>query len=139
MSSKSKGQRREREARELYEQAGYEVQPFRGTRYEEKDGFELFDFVAIADGYPRFVQVKANQLRNASGFFEECVDRFGGARIHADLVVCYDREGWRLLDPVHGPDRNPEPKTFVDERELDVSMGDGLAWYLGWENHRVDG
>lgn len=122
----SKGNRRERQAREIYEDSGYATQSFRGTRYAESDGFGLFDFVVLGNGQIRFVQVKSNRPRGYQEWFEDVLDLAGPAEMYADYLVCYDNEGWRLI----GTNPDLEPTTFVDEREVDCAMGEKLTEYL---------
>jgi len=155
MTAREKGARRERQARKIYEDAGYAVQPFYGRAFGETDGFGLFDLVAVADssdidghpkpsyerGCPRFVQVKSNRAAGINEWSREVVNRFAGVSLFADFVVCHDNEGWRLLSP-YADNLNllkitlddVYAKTFLDEREMDCEMGEGLTAYLRGES-----
>lgn len=120
-----KGRRRERQAREIHEYAGYECQPFRETRYREGDGFGHFDFIAVhPERKPRFVQVKSNR---GSGIGEICA--FARRQlpwpqfVEVDLAVCHDREGWRVLQPLESKGHH----TVLDERRMSRPMGEGYA------------
>jgi len=125
----SKGDRREREAREIYENAGYEVQPFYGRPYGETDGFGHFDLVALRDDdHPRFVQVKSNHARGIRDMEHELQSYFPFQAARAEYAVCHDNEGWRLLHvSLDGY------TVLVDEREMDCNMGDQLTAYLAGE------
>jgi Holliday junction resolvase len=125
--SKGKGDRREREAIEIYESAGYRcersVQAHYGAR---SDFFGLFDIIAVGNGRLRLAQVKSNR---ASGIHDWCAEVAGldlPPRVHADFLVCHDRAGWRLLQPDAG-----SYTTVVDERDGDARMGADVAAFLG--------
>jgi len=122
----SKGKRRERQARAIYEDAGYAVQTFAGRKWRETDGFGLFDFMAIRRDRPvEFVQVKSNLARGIRSMEEDLkiIMPFDYAR--ARYLVCYDREGWRLIDV-----RPEKSETLYDERDRDDAMGAGVEQYI---------
>lgn len=124
--SKKKGDRRERQAREHYEAAGYTVERAQGTRYDRSDWYNHFDLMAFRPDGLVFIQVKSNQ---ASGVQEMLawVREHSPPGIRYDVAVCHDREGWRLLRLV------PDADTYevvVDEREKDCEMGELLTEYL---------
>lgn len=124
-----KGQRRERQAREIYEAAGYIVQPFYGRPYGETDGFSHFDLVAIrSDSMLEFVQVKSNRAKGIKNMQHEIGHWFPFAHAIARYLVCHDREGWRLLSVL--PDKH---MVVVDEREQDCKMGAGVTAHLAGE------
>lgn len=124
--TKAKGDRREREARDIYEAAGYTVQPFYGRPYGETDGFGLFDLVATKPrSPPRFVQVKSNQARGIREWTEETQQILPDWHAIADMAVCHDNAGWRLITV-----RDNGYRTVVDERDEDVDMGEHLQLYL---------
>lgn len=128
----SKGKRRERQADDIYADAGYVTFRPPRTKYDETDIFGLFDLLAIGHGHVRLIQVKGTSSNVAygpwfeavKGWVHDNVRRPPRSLVH-DFVICYDREGWRLIG--EGGDG---PETFVDERELDCNMGDGLREYL---------
>lgn len=124
-----KGQRRERQAREIYEQAGYIVQPFYGRAYGETDGFSHFDLVALRDdALVEFVQVKSNRAKGIKNMQHEIGDWFPFGSAIARYLVCHDREGWRLLSVM--PDKH---MVVADERDQDCAMGEGITAYLSGE------
>ncbi len=125
--SKQKGNRRERQARELYERAGYECQAFRGTAYRETDGFGLYDFVAVRDdSRVAFVQVKSNSTEGALGeFFQRSTAALPREHAVSQFLVCHDYQGWRLAEPAeHGYE------WVYDGRDADGAMGEGLVEVL---------
>lgn len=144
----TKGKRRERQASELYEQAGYETFRPQESKWGETDMFGLFDILAIPGRHedrtaihPRETSVRLAQVKSnrASGIEQWCRDVTGllGGPVKADFLVCHDREGWRLLcpysDKMHKkpvPIDSIEPYILVDERELDCNMGEGIIEYL---------
>ena len=100
--SKKKGDRREREAKTILESAGYNVETPNATPYQQQkvDFFEQFDFIAIRPDKPvLFGQVKANGARGITSFSQKCVE--AGVpfdRVQVEFWVCYDQEGWRILE-----------------------------------------
>ena len=122
-----KGNRRERQAREMYEFAGYECQAFHETRYGEGDGFGEFDFMAIhPHRKPRLVQVKSNRGDGIGEVVAFAHERVAWPdHVEIDFVVCHDREGWRLLQPIEHSGQTPT--VAFDERERDAPMGEPLA------------
>lgn len=124
-----KGDRRERQARKLYEKAGYTVQPFYGRPYGETDGFGLFDLVALRGQEPPiFIQVKSNRARGVTDWSTKACEVLPEYHAIAEMVVCYDGEGWRLIQATNGAYR-----TVYDGRKHDHSMGIGLTDYLSEE------
>lgn len=121
-----KGDRRERQARKIYENAGYTVQPFYGRPYGETDGFGLFDLVALKAGYPpRFIQVKSNRARGVTDWSTKASEVLPEWHSVGAMVVCYDGEGWRLIR-LNGDGY----RTVYDGRKDDAAMADGLTDYL---------
>lgn len=124
--SRKKGNRRERQARGCYEDAGFAVERCQGMRYDRSDFYNHFDLLAVRRDCIRFVQVKSNRV---SGIAE--INQW--AREHApdemkfDVACCHDNQGWRLLRLF------PHEETYtcvVDERDEDCSMGSLLTDYL---------
>lgn len=117
--SKSKGDQREREAREILEEAGWIVETPNYTRYQNTDYFNLFDLMAFKEGEkPLFVQVKSNRPSGIRSFHEDCMDK----QVPFDFVdvefwTCYDREGWRI-DSV----TREGAEIVLDERESEKNM-----------------
>lgn len=126
--SKKKGDRRERDAVEIYNGAGYRceraVQANYGTR---SDWFGMFDIMAMAPGTDfRLAQVKSNTASGVQDWMRR-VERLLPPGLEADFLVCHDRQGWRMLRPVEG-DQSYE--TVVDERKMDCNMGEGVRDWL---------
>lgn len=133
--SNKKGDRNERKARAAYESAGYRVRPFREWKYGGKDGFGLFDFLAIhPTRKPRLVQVKSNGTGGVLGSFCDAARaEFPWPEyVEFDFVICYDYHGFRLVQPAD--DGYVER---VDEREYTSNIGVELAAYLS-ENGEGD-
>lgn len=119
-----KGRRNENEARTIYEKAGYDCQPFRGTRWDESDGYNAFDFVAVhPDRRTRWVQVKSNSTQGELGKVMDVARERMPWPEHAliDFVIKYDRKGWRLLQPT-----TDGHVVAVDERKDDRNIGELL-------------
>lgn len=139
----SKGYRREKQAAELYNKAGYETYRPPRTKFNETDMWGLFDMIAVPgtddnnkrvlrENAPiRFVQVKSNRASGIEAWCTEVAERFRGPCV-ADFLVCYDREGWRLLSPTLKRNDNGTVahETLIDERGLDCEMGGVLVSYL---------
>lgn len=117
---KSKGDRRERECRNLLKMLGYNVESPNYTRYGNTDFWNLFDVMAGNGDRLVFVQVKSNstggalkKIGNNVGFLPESIEK--------EIWVCYDRDGWRVLRLVDG-----EWVEVVDGRDYIGNMGDGV-------------
>jgi Holliday junction resolvase len=126
--ARSKGNRRERQAVEIYERAGYLVETPNYQRYENTDYWNLFDLMATRrDQLVTFAQVKANRAVGIRSFADDCAAWFDLDRVDIAMLVCHDREGWRLLKPAI----EHTYTTVVDERDYtDGEMGDYVAAYL---------
>ena len=129
MSGKRKGNRRERQAAELYERAGYETYRPQESKYGETDIFGLFDVLAIgpAPEPTHLLQVKSNRATGITAWGEAAL-AYARDGVRVRMLVCHDRAGWRIIDPVPGGHR-----VVLDERERDYQMGDGVVPYLGGE------
>lgn len=127
--SKKKGDRRERQAREILEAAGYTVETPNSTPYPQGYGvdfFGLFDFMAFRNGEkPLFGQVKSNGFTGIRSFPDECVE-FGFPFEHAaaEYWSCHDGEGWRIAEIT----KNGHTEVY-DERDADMNMGEGAIQY----------
>jgi Holliday junction resolvase len=127
--SREKGERREREACELYENAGYRTErSVKSNRFDTRsDWFNLFDIMAVAPGEQlRFAQVKSNTATGVREWMTD-VTRFAPPTVTLDFLVCHDREGWRLIQPHFGDQKYV---TVVDERAEDGEMGESLTQHL---------
>jgi len=129
----SKGSRREREAVEIYQQAGFATYRPATVRYGENDIFGLFDILAVSpsNSAVHAVQVKSNRASGIRSWSRHTAlwRRLGWRTMYA---VPVDNEGWRVLEPVT-KHLDAEPVTKVDERELSCDMGDGVVEWLRGE------
>jgi len=137
--SRSKGSRRDREAREVFEDAGFVTEKSVPAKYGRTDWFGgLFDFMAARPGTAfRLVQVKGG---SASGI-REMVEWAGSnlpTNVEAEYAVYYKQEGWRLVRT----DVDGSYATLYDERKDDdvgpnvdtpLNLGEGLTRYLSAE------
>lgn len=138
MSNRRKGNTRERQAREIYENAGFAVEKAVPERYGRTDFFGLFDFMATRSDSFRLVQVKGGE---ASGIREviEWACENTPENVESEYTVYYKNEGWRLVrcqdDHTH--------TTVYDEREdrsvgpyVDTpkNLGEGLEAFLDLES-----
>lgn len=129
-----KGTRRERQAVDLLQQAGYATYRPATVQFGENDVWGLFDVVAIAPHLPlRAVQVKSNR---AVGVRDWCRHTALWRR-HGFLTeywTCHDREGWRVIQAAQ-----QGTQTAYDERkdtdvgpnvDTPLSIGDGVVRWL---------
>ena len=124
--SREKGNRRERQAEEMYQQAGFKTEICRGLRWGNTDWFGLFDIMAIQGGEKvRFVQVKSNQVHKVDDWIAKARRFCPSEHVDLDYLVCHDYEGWRLIR--EGDDGYT---TVYDERDDVCKMGEGLTQYL---------
>jgi hypothetical protein len=140
MSKKRKGKRNEREAQDLYREAGYETFSPQESKYGETDIFNQFDILAIhpENGGPvRLVQVKSNQPGSMSGWAEDSI-QYAVKGVVVELLTAYDGHGgpnptpkrWRLIMPTaHGGGIKLLDR--VDERKEEIPAdGHGIIEYL---------
>lgn len=125
--SKKKGDRRERQAEEILEAAGWSVEKPNATPYPQGYGvdfFGMFDIMAFKKGHPPLlIQVKSNRASGITSFHEDCNEvqvPFGF--VDVEFWICYDGEGWRVDEiSEHGYEQK------YDERELEgYNMGEFL-------------
>jgi len=122
----SKGKRRERQADEAYDEAGFATYRPQESKFGETDIFGLFDLLAIGTGPEptHLVQVKANRAEGVERWAESAIE-FARTGIRVRMLVCHDREGWRVIDP------SPDGYTTVfDGRDRDGAMGEPLVEFL---------
>ena len=126
--STAKGTRREQEACEYMQRAGYATYRPATVQFGENDVWGLFDVLAIAPDLPlRAVQVKSNRAVGIHGWSRHTALW----RAHGFLTeywVCHDREGWRVLQPT-----DESHTTVCDERGQPGDIGQGLEEWLGDE------
>ena len=126
-----KGSRREREAVDLYKQAG--MAPYRPAtvRYGENDMWGLFDLFAVSPSHKSVhgVQVKSNGAIGirAWGRHTTLWRRLGFRTFY---LVPYDNEGWRLVECVDSAVESVEQVDRVDVREQDCEMGSAVVEWL---------
>lgn len=122
----SKGTRRERQAVDIYQQAGYATYRPATVQYGENDIFGLFDVLAVSPRHDhvRGVQVKSN---TAAGIVAWTRHTWLWRRLGwtTEYAVPVDGEGWRLLDCT-----DSGQQCVYDGRDNGKNMGDGLIEYL---------
>lgn len=131
MNSKQKGDKREREAKELLTNAGWTIESPNSTPYPQAYGvdfFGLFDFMGFKDQTLLLGQVKSNSPRGITSFSDECTQMnipLDEEWIRVEFWTCYDREGWRI-DSI----QTDGYTTLVDERNSNDTMGSEVKKYL---------
>lgn len=127
----SKGSRREREAVELWQRAGFATYRPATVRFGENDVFGLFDLLAVSPshGSVHAVQVKSNRATgiNAWARHTRLWRALGWRTMYA---VPVDSQGWRIIEGWTTDDGMCHPQTVVDERTEDCAMGDGVVDWL---------
>lgn len=131
----SKGSRREREAVELYQRAGYATYRPATVRFGENDIFGLFDLLAVSpsDSRVHAVQVKSNRAAGIRAWTRHTAlwRRLGWRTLY---FVPVDNEGWRVIECDPSSDAFGSPRVQkVDERMRKVPMGEGVVEYLRGE------
>jgi Holliday junction resolvase len=120
-----KGTRRERQAVELLQSAGYATYRPATVAFGENDVFGLFDVLAVAPHLPpRAVQVKSNRANGIRSWMDHTA-LFRSVGFETEFWVCHDTKGWRVLRP----DETGHTAAF-DGRESGASMGDPLVQWL---------
>lgn len=132
----TKGKRRERQAAELFERAGFETYRPPRARGGPTDVFGLFDLLAFEPGAGlQLVQVKANAARGIEAFCKDTLAFNTTRGLCPVMVVCYDGHGgphptpprWRYILPTD----EDAWVDALDEREDDTPAdGKGLQAYL---------
>jgi len=120
VNPRAKGNRIERKAKNLLNDAGYRTARMQHTRYGDNDFFNLYDITAVQPGKPvKFIQVKSNQQPNLQEFKKETLETVG-LEAQVEIWTHYDRKGWeiRRLNRM-----NKEWETLVDERNADSTIG----------------
>lgn len=119
--SKAKGDRRERQAKEIVEQAGYNTESPNSTPYQQQvvDFFELFDIMAVKSDRPvLFIQVKSNAARGIRSFHKKCIEQnIPFDYVNIEFWVCHDSEGWRIFEI-----NDEGHKKVYDERNEDKNV-----------------
>jgi len=128
--SKAKGDRRERQSKEILEFADYTAETPNSTPYPQGYGvdfFGCFDFVAFKEGEkPLFGQVKSNGARGIRSFPQDCIDiQFPFEYANVVYFVCYDSEGWRIIKVTEDGSED-----IYDGRDNEKNMGDGAKEFM---------
>lgn len=123
MSNKSKGNKRERQAQKIMEEAGWTVEKPVNTQYSKnKDFFHLFDRIAVKKGEPVvFIQVKSNRASGITKWAKDVDDLLGldNPACRYYYFVPYDYEGWRIIEV-----KKNGRTDVVDERKVSCDMGE---------------
>lgn len=125
--SRQKGYRRERQAADIYQEAGYAVEKSVSQRHGRTDWFNHFDMMAVRPDELRLSQIKSN-VASGIGDINEWARENAPLVIQFDLLVAHDNQGWRLLE-LH-PEKDSH-EVVVDEREQTCKMGELVTEYLG--------
>lgn len=127
--SRSKGNRREREAREFYERAGFWVYSPPNQQFCDTDVWGLFDLMCfrVTDGSMRFVQVKSNGASGVREWMHRAQHFEEVPNVTVDFLVPHDGEGWRLIQTT---DDGRAYTCVLDERNEECSMGEHVTEFL---------
>lgn len=132
--SRSKGERREREARDVLREMGFRVEKCKNHRFGDNDYFNLFDLMAVhAFEKIKYVQVKSNATDGALKEIDgEAID-FPLRHCDLEVWICYDAEGWRVLRlrPDKGEAYSYTWKEVVDGRDHNGNMGEAVIQHYG--------
>lgn len=122
----SKGTRRERQAVEIFQEAGFAPYRPATVRFGENDLWGLFDVLAVSPSYGsvKAVQVKSNRAVGVRSWRRHTWlwRRLG---FDTEYWVPVDGEGWRVIGV-----RDGGHETLVDERESDCNMGNAVIEWL---------
>ena len=126
----SKGRRREKQAADIYERAGFDTYRPPRARGGPTDVFGLFDLLAIGPRGLDMVQVKSNRAAGIEAFCEDTLPFQTTRGLCPLMMVCYDGQGghdptppcWRVVIPSD----DDAHVTVVDERDDDTD-GDGAG------------
>ena len=119
MSTRRKGDKRERQCRNMLQNAGWEAHKKVNNTYDNSDIFGAFDVIAVReDKKPLYIQVKSNRT---AGALKELSETSFVNLDHMDVQVwvAEDYSGWRIK-------RLSEDgwETVVDERKIDCNYGE---------------
>lgn len=122
MSKRSKGDKNEREAKNILKQAGWTAHKKTNNKWDSGDIFGLIDLLAVKKGEkPLYIQVKTNRT---AGAMKELSEAPFMETEHMDiqLWVRHDRDGWRIKRI--GEDGWEQP---LDEREQSCNIGEKVV------------
>lgn len=134
MDTRRKGNKAERDARDIYEAAGYTVDRVGSTSggHRMTDAFDHVDVIALhPDRRVRFAQVKSNQASGVRAFVEWADATLPGEHAVAEYLVRHDGAGarsaaWRVMQPYRDGERVTY-RTVVDERKDGVDAGGAVV------------
>jgi len=130
--SKKKGDRRERNVREYFEEAGWAVENPNWLRYGNKDYYNMFDFMAHHPTKKHvFGQVKSETASGINTIAEACSELFNFDHVRIFYFVYHKRQGYRVIELYENETR----ETVVDEREHSDSMGEIVKQYFEPESN----
>lgn len=139
MNRRAKGNKAEREAVDLYNQAGFRACRISETAggYSFSDAFGLYDIIAMIPGRRiRFAQVKSNTGSGVREFVEQSDMILPAEHAVAENLIRHDGAGgrpvaWRLQQS-HG--EGGSYRTVIDERKDDVpASGEAVVAFLRGE------
>jgi len=104
MSKRSKGDKRERQCKNLLKRAGWTVHKKTNNAYDNGDIWGLFDVIATKNNEkPLFIQVKSN---GTDGILKELshTDFLNLDHMDVQVWIAHDYQGWRIkkLDKENG-------------------------------------
>lgn len=122
MSTRSKGNRRERQVVQTLNFAGWEVHKKVNNTYDSSDIFGLFDVIAVRDDEkPLFIQVKSN--RTSGALKQIRVAPFiNPETMNIQVWIAHDNQGFRV--------KKLEDESWtqiIDEREKNCDFGDATV------------
>lgn len=125
MSTRDKGDRHERQAKNLLKDTGYNVHKKVNNAYDNSDIFNLFDLIAVKPGRkPVFVQVKSNGTDGDLGStLQESRKILDTSHIDLEYWIKYDYKGWRILRSENGNDWDE----VFDGRDKDSRIGEAVV------------
>jgi hypothetical protein len=119
MSTRSKGNRRERQVANLLEDAGWRTHKKVNNTYDSGDAFGLFDVLALRKGdRPVYIQVKSNRTAGALKQISEA-EFVDPQFIDPQVWVAHDRQGFRVQRLC-----DSGWQVVVDERDSDSNFGE---------------
>jgi len=122
MSSRRKGDKNERECKNLLKQAGWKVYKKTNNKWDSGDIWGVFDVLATRNGEkPLYIQVKTNRVSGAMKELSE-VPFLNTEYMDIQVWVRHDREGWRIKKLGENSWKQP-----LDEREHDSNIGDEVV------------
>lgn len=106
MSTRSKGDRHERQAKALLQDQDYTVHKKVNNNWDNGDIFELFDLIAVRPNRkPVFIQVKTNGTGGDLGeTLHKAKQIIDTSHVDLEYWIKYDYKGWRVLRSTNGND-----------------------------------